>query len=270
MGKALHALDAAPDPARRQWPVLSFGTVVVFAPHPDDETLGCGGLLASCADYGIPVSIVALTNGEASHHVQADASIDLAEIRTSEQERALLSLGLGEKLQVVRLGLPDGGGDSVDVDRVADAIDAMLPDQQNRATNGMAIFTTSVDDRHPDHRLAARLAADLATRRQPGAFLFSYRVWPPPAIHPALKALEVRYSYPIASVSHRKRLAISCHRSQFADGPLAGFEGFSLPDEVLDRAEEEQELFCYVPDPQRWLSLGSSPTPLDSRSPASP
>ena len=41
--------------------------LVVVAPHPDDEVLACGGLLAMRAQAGLPCLVVAITNGEASH-----------------------------------------------------------------------------------------------------------------------------------------------------------------------------------------------------------
>ena len=41
------------------------GPVLIAAPHPDDETLGCGGLIALCADLSIPVTVLAMTSGDA-------------------------------------------------------------------------------------------------------------------------------------------------------------------------------------------------------------
>ena len=43
------------------------GSVVVVAPHPDDETLGAGGLIAAAAAVGVPVHVLLLTRGERSH-----------------------------------------------------------------------------------------------------------------------------------------------------------------------------------------------------------
>ncbi|MBE9572531.1 MAG: PIG-L family deacetylase, partial [Proteobacteria bacterium] len=37
--------------------------VLALAPHPDDETIGCGGSLAIHANAGDPVKVVFLTNG---------------------------------------------------------------------------------------------------------------------------------------------------------------------------------------------------------------
>ena len=41
--------------------------VVVVAPHPDDESLGCGGLIAACCTQGIVVRLVVLSDGAGSH-----------------------------------------------------------------------------------------------------------------------------------------------------------------------------------------------------------
>ncbi len=41
--------------------------IVVFAPHPDDESLGCGGLISEAVEQGIPVHVVMVSDGGASH-----------------------------------------------------------------------------------------------------------------------------------------------------------------------------------------------------------
>lgn len=41
--------------------------VTVLAPHPDDESLGCGGALAAAVESGQDVTVVALTDGSGSH-----------------------------------------------------------------------------------------------------------------------------------------------------------------------------------------------------------
>lgn len=41
--------------------------LVVLAAHPDDETLGCGGLLADAARAGADITVLLATDGEASH-----------------------------------------------------------------------------------------------------------------------------------------------------------------------------------------------------------
>src|SRR6187399_2442164 len=66
---------------------------VIISPHPDDETLGAGGLIASQIRRGIPVDVVAVTDGEAAYPGQTD----LAAVRRAEQENAVRELGVSAR-----------------------------------------------------------------------------------------------------------------------------------------------------------------------------
>jgi LmbE family N-acetylglucosaminyl deacetylase len=78
--------------------------VLVLAPHPDDEVLGCGGLLRQLADGGARIEVLFVTDGEASCPPGEDAVVH-ARQRAQEGERAAQVLGVGT---VSHLGLPDG------------------------------------------------------------------------------------------------------------------------------------------------------------------
>ena len=75
---------------------------VVVVPHPDDEVLGVGGLIAYQRRRSVEVRVVAVSDGEAAY---PDAE-DLGPLRIVEQERALARLGVPSEC-IVRLGLPD-------------------------------------------------------------------------------------------------------------------------------------------------------------------
>jgi LmbE family N-acetylglucosaminyl deacetylase len=143
------------------WPVLDpadLGHPLVVAPHPDDEVLGAGGLLARIGH----ADIVAVTDGEASHP-HAGISRDLARLRPAETVAALAALG--GRFTVRRLGHPDGG---IDEAALTATLTAML-------SPGRVCLATWRGDGHPDHEAAGRAAA--AACAATGARLLEYPVW---------------------------------------------------------------------------------------------
>lgn len=75
--------------------ILSDG-VVIIAPHPDDEVIGCAGLIQTLIEQGIPPHVIILTGGEGAHRECCD--VDKYEIK---KERRVLALRAAETL-----GLP--------------------------------------------------------------------------------------------------------------------------------------------------------------------
>lgn len=73
----------------------SRASALVFAPHPDDEVLGCGGVLALKARAGTPVKVVVMTDGRTSHAKHIDAE-ELVRMRRAEAEEAGHRLGISE------------------------------------------------------------------------------------------------------------------------------------------------------------------------------
>ena len=74
-------------------------TIIVFAPHPDDETLACGGTIARKTKEGETVYIVYITDGGNSHlHAMGIAAEptpqELAKIRRQEAVKAARILGV--------------------------------------------------------------------------------------------------------------------------------------------------------------------------------
>src|SRR5664280_3560189 len=104
---------------------ISANSVVVFAPHPDDEVFGCGGAILRHVAAGVPVYVVILSDG--AFHADDAERQTLVEIREAESRKAAVVLGYGEP-EFWRL--PDRGviyGEAL-VRRIADEI-------QNTAAN---------------------------------------------------------------------------------------------------------------------------------------
>ncbi|MGA8517474.1 MAG: PIG-L deacetylase family protein [Pseudonocardiaceae bacterium] len=142
-------------------------SVVVVAPHPDDEVLGVGGTLALLRTAGVSVRVVAVSDGEASHpHSRTVTPTQLAEIRRAEQYVALCRLGLGRP-EIHRGGLPDGQVDRHEAG-LADTLTPLLDEHT-------WCLATWAHDGHPDHEATGRSAATAAGRT--GARLLSFPVW---------------------------------------------------------------------------------------------
>jgi LmbE family N-acetylglucosaminyl deacetylase len=196
--------------------LLPAGTrLVVVAPHPDDEVLGCGGLLALAAAAGHPACVVAVTDGEASHPGSPLRRPErLRALRPRESRRALRGLGDPE---VVRLHLPDG---AVSRDGVRDALGPLI-----RGSD--LVVTTWRGDGHPDHEetghgVAAALGAVVpAGRREPlevGVWLWD---WAAPADPRVPWGRMRRLALPPA-VRAAKRRALRRFTSQITPDPATG------------------------------------------------
>jgi LmbE family N-acetylglucosaminyl deacetylase len=92
--------------------------LMVVSPHPDDETLGAGGLIQRVLGVGGAVKVVFMTSGdgypegvEMEEHISHPTAQDFREYGMERQEeavRVLETLGMKEK-DVIFLGFPDGG-----------------------------------------------------------------------------------------------------------------------------------------------------------------
>jgi LmbE family N-acetylglucosaminyl deacetylase len=92
--------------------------ILVIAPHPDDEMLGCGGLIQQSLANGARVDVALMTNGDASELsvifgereliVSPPAMIELGRTRQEESLRALAEIGL-PKSRVHFLSYPNNG-----------------------------------------------------------------------------------------------------------------------------------------------------------------
>jgi LmbE family N-acetylglucosaminyl deacetylase len=202
--------------------LVGTGPVLVLAPHPDDESLGCGGLIADCVSRGQIIRVMILTDGSASHPNSRSYPPDrLAALREAETRDALAALGVASEF-VTFLRLPDGrapirgkGFKTVTM-RIVEAV---------REWGIVTICTTWPGDPHHDHRAAYRLGEIAAQRTK--ARLLCYPIWgwtlPSNAWVPSIAQHGGRID--ITPHLPAKQRAIACHRSQttdlIADDPTA-------------------------------------------------
>jgi LmbE family N-acetylglucosaminyl deacetylase len=202
--------------------------LVVIAPHPDDETLGMGGLIASHRSRDLAVTIIAVTDGE-NAYPDDRVNGDLGPLRQSEQAAALDRLGVPGN-EIIRLKLPDSGVAAHERRLTAQLMDLITPDA--------IICAPWKGDFHPDHEACGRAAESVA--QVSGALLISYFFW---TWHrgelPALNSLRL-VRFPLnGSCFSAKREALLCHQSQLArekGEPI-------LPENLLAPAKRPFEVF---------------------------
>ncbi|MEI4469750.1 PIG-L deacetylase family protein [Frigidibacter sp. MR17.24] len=147
------------------------GDVLVLAPHPDDESLGMGGAIASACDSGHRVHVAIITDGAASHRKSLRyAAPRLAELRRREVEQAVTILTKGREMPIW-LGYPDLSAPETEASffevgqRLAPILDRVS-----------AVWTTWGGDPHPDHQRTWHLARHLAAQRYDRK-LFGCPIW---------------------------------------------------------------------------------------------
>jgi LmbE family N-acetylglucosaminyl deacetylase len=138
--------------------------VVVLAPHPDDEVLGCGGVIQKHVAAGEPVTAVLLTSGERTASFAGRSVEDRRSQREAEARAACEVLGAAATF----VRLPDGGVGP-------DGLDALV------ASIGDAdlVYAPNPVDAHRDHVATTRLLAEALPRLPDVRRIALYEVWTP-------------------------------------------------------------------------------------------
>ena len=132
--------------------LASIARLVVCAPHPDDEILPCAGLLSAASTAGIPILVIAVTDGEASHGNRPEKVEILRKCRPRETSAALLRLGINANVR--RQKIPDG--------KVSD-FESQLSSQWDLLRTD-AVITPWRLDGHPDHEATTRAVLMASSR----------------------------------------------------------------------------------------------------------
>jgi len=138
------------------------GPIVVVAPHPDDETLGAGGLISWAARHGRDVVVVVCTDGEA-----AFPSVDIGRIRRAEFDEAIAVLTGGRGARVERLCLSDGDLTS-HATAMCDSLEPLVDEHT-------LVVGPWPGDGHPDHDAVAAACDRVA--EGVGARTWRYPIW---------------------------------------------------------------------------------------------
>lgn len=218
----------------------SLGHTVVLAPHPDDESLGCGGLLATLDDLGLPARVVVVTDGTRSHPNSREyPRYRLRGVREREAKEAVSHLG-GHPLTFLRYrdcGLPEAG--TLAFRAAADRLAAAMAEAET-------VVVPWRRDPHCDHEATWALAREAVRLLSPRPRWLEYSVWawPEANAHLAPRAGEaVPWRLDVSAAQDRKRRAVRAHRSQttrlITDDP----DGFCLSADMLALFDRSWELF---------------------------
>lgn len=223
--------------------LLGAGGLLIVAPHPDDESLGCGALIAAAASEKRAVRVVIVSDGAGSHpNSRTYPAERLRALREDEARAAAAALGLGP--QALRfLALPDRAVPSSGP--LAEAAALAIAQEAQRA-GAQALFVTWRHDPHCDHRSSYALAR--AAQRQSGHMrLFEYSIWG--RVFPLDGELAEPRGRRFAGEAQRraKQMAIACHRSQVSDLINDDPTGFRLSAELIEEALQRDEVFLEMP-----------------------
>lgn len=203
--------------------------ILVVAPHPDDESIGCGGVICLHRERGDRVAVAVLTSGErALSHLPA---LVARSIREAEVEQAGELLGV---TQIDFLRLPDLGL-LRSVDRAAQQLSEIL-----RARMPDMIYLPHPEESHIDHMAANPIVrSSLAHLRSSygSPVLRGYEVWTPLTWYSHVEDITPVMKQKLRAI-RRHQSQIRLYRHDSAARGLARYRG------VMTNQGEYAEVFC--------------------------
>ena len=247
--------------------VTEFGSTLVVAPHPDDESLGCGGAIALLRSLGCPVQVLVISDGTLSHpRSRRYPTPVLQALREDETKAALWALGVSSSVTFLRLkdgSIPEPG--AIGFEQALSTVRSYIEAFQLKT-----ILLPWRHDPHPDHRATWSLVHTAVTlnttsvnvdnrhisRGDPISRLYRHRCrlprlieypiwdWDPDQRTDNLVGLRVKaWRLDISAVLSQKQTAIAAHRSQTTDLIDDDPEGFRLTPEMLGHFAHPWEIY---------------------------
>jgi LmbE family N-acetylglucosaminyl deacetylase len=227
-------------PAAKIQDILQGQRALILAPHPDDESLGCGGFIAAACAASLPPIVAVLTDGAASHPgSQHFPPPRLAALREAEVREAVAHLGLPpDNLLLLRhadTNLP-ASGLAFEAACIKLALIAV-------ETGCKLLLAPWHGDPHCDHEAAAAMADDIAARAR--LRLLSYPVWGwlRDGAEMVTETRRGGWRLDISAQLAAKQRAIAAHVSQYGGLITDSPSGFQLPADLLEVFARPFEVF---------------------------
>ncbi|HKP53909.1 MAG TPA: PIG-L family deacetylase [Chloroflexia bacterium] len=186
-----------PKPARLR--VTGRDHVLVIAPHPDDETLGCGGTIALHAQGNDKVCVLVVTDGGGSRAGGLTRE-EMVHRRWAEVTQAMALLT--PSAQVVQFALLE---ESWSTNDLSESLGKLIEE-----FDPTLIYAPSCVDYHPDHIRVAEVLVDALTKTR----LASCRAIRVYEVQVPLTPILANLASDITATAMRKRLALSCYQTQ--------------------------------------------------------
>ena len=205
---------------------------VVFSPHQDDETIGCGGMIALKRSLGIPVKVVFITDGRYGRPDWIEAD-DVVQYRQKEANTALNILGI-EPSQTEFLGEADG------------SLAQLSPEQRNlliaklvevlQSFEAEEVYVPHNHDGHPDHEATYSLVRSAIETSKMPIELLQYPIWMlwrnPLSSRKYLQKTSNAYRLFLGSFQKKKQQAIAIYKSQTPNLPSSLKQSMFSPHEM--------------------------------------
>lgn len=218
--------------------------VLIVAPHPDDEVLGCGGMIQKLKESTIDVFVLFVTKGDASHPKSMKYPPEvLAKIRKQEAIDCCSILGVPEE-KVLFLGLADGTLNNFSENQ-KHTVALKINDLLTKYSISTMLLPWRRDP-HPDHRASYTMAKMAAEKLKERIFIIEYPIWlwknSEPKDWPSKDEVEI-YKLNIEDYLSKKEEGIYAHKSQTSHLIKDDPEGFILTPDLLAPFKEPWEYF---------------------------
>ncbi len=225
--------------------------VLILAPHADDESLGCGGLIAASVAAGHPPYVLIATDGSGSHpNSPTFPPARLIATREREARNAVHALGVApDRLGFLRLPDTAAPTSGAMFQAAVQAIEATCV----RVGAG-TILAPWEHDPHCDHEAAHLMATAVADRLGLRQWAYPVWGWTLPDGHPIPRPASSGVRLDITAFLGQKQRAVACHASQYGNLITDDPSGFQLPEELLAVFQRPFETFLRL----RWgdIALG--------------
>jgi LmbE family N-acetylglucosaminyl deacetylase len=225
--------------------LLPPGPILIIAPHPDDETLGCGGLIMRERQAGRRVHLAFLTDGSQSHRSHPLLTpTALAKLRHAEAIEAAACLGVPAD-ELTFIDLPDG------------ELPRLAPSEREQAVDALSALLCRLQpavmlvayrrDGSSEHEAAFPLVTAVLQQARLRPLLIEYLVWACYSPRLFLRALFFAgqvHCLTFLGQGATKTKALACYRSQFQ--PTPPWTQAVVPPQFTNAFSPEEEFFLKI------------------------